>query len=287
MSNGALIIAHNSDRVDYSSQAIVSASLAKKHLGIPVSLVTDSYTFQWMKEHEKTKKYLDIFDKIIEIDVRTDKNKRRLHDGFHGEIVPFNNDSRSMVWDLTPYEKTLLLDSDFLIFSDRLNEYWDIDSSVLISKAMNDVKESRAGLLDKWISYTGSNLYWATTVMFTKNEESKFFFDLVNSIKTNYNYYSELYRFDSKMYRNDISFSIAKHIINGFTPTMEYCLPDIVTTSDKDTLIDVKDDGRLIFLIDNDETGTTYSAMSTKGIDLHVMNKQSIVRNFEKLMDLV
>ena len=38
---------------------------------------------------------------------------------------------------------------DFLIFSDQLSQYWDIDSSVMIAESMNDLRGGREKILDK------------------------------------------------------------------------------------------------------------------------------------------
>ena len=42
MTTGAVIFAQNTSRVDYVKLAIFAASKIKKHLNIPVSLLTDS-----------------------------------------------------------------------------------------------------------------------------------------------------------------------------------------------------------------------------------------------------
>jgi histidinol phosphatase-like PHP family hydrolase len=45
MSKGVLIFAYNS-KLDYLSIATVAARLVKKHLGLPVAIVTDSASFE-------------------------------------------------------------------------------------------------------------------------------------------------------------------------------------------------------------------------------------------------
>ena len=49
MNKGILIFAHNSREVDYILTAVLAASLAKKYLKAPVSLVTDNSTLIWAK----------------------------------------------------------------------------------------------------------------------------------------------------------------------------------------------------------------------------------------------
>lgn len=286
MKKGIVIYAHNNRKVDYALMATIAGGLAKKHLNVPVSIITDQSTVDWMKESGIYKKAESLFDKIILSDRPDTDNHRRLHDGVSEDIVPFLNSNRSTIWDLTPYDRTLLIDSDYLIFSNLLNEFWDVDQDVMIGESINDVCQiNRMGYHDKYVSDTGIKLYWATTVMFTKNKSSKFFFDMVSYVKQNYSFYADLYRFDSKQYRNDITFSIAKHIVDGFETTTQRMLPPVLTAIDRDILHEIKD-SKLIFLINND-LGTNFCAASISGVDIHVMNKQSIYRNKDQLLDLI
>jgi len=285
MNKGILLFAHNSREVDYACLALISGNLAKKNLEVPVSLVTDSPTVEWMKTSGIYSTVKQTFDKIILTDRPLIDNVRKLHDGEESTTVPFINANRSMAWDLTPYDRTLLIDVDFLIFSKQLTEYWDVDEEFLISTSINDIfLQSRLGYHDRYISDTGIHLYWATTVMFSKTEKSKLVFDLVKHIKNNYEGYGDLYRFNTQQYRNDISFSIAKHMIDGFSTDTCNCLPPVLTTIDKDILIDVSYD-KLSLLIHNGSENYIVSTM--QGVDLHIMNKQSIIRNKEKLLGLV
>ena len=286
MTKGVLIFAHNSTAVDYGSLAVIAGGLAKKHLKVPVSLVADTGTLAWMEKTKIIKKAKKIFDKIISIDLPYTTNNRKLHDGLDSQVIPFINSNRCTAWQLTPYDTTLLIDSDFLIFSDRLNQYWDVDSSIMIAESMNDLRGGREKILDKKVSETGIHLFWATTVMFKKNNESKFFFQLVEYIRDNYAYFADLFRFDSRQYRNDIAFSVAKHIINGFETTKSYNLPPLTTVFDQDVLIDVDSKGKLIITTDFENSGD-YVAATVQNTDIHIMNKQSILRHTDSLMRLI
>ena len=288
MNRGILIFAHNNRQVDYALMAVISGGLAKKHLKVPVSLVTDSSTIEWMITSNIFQKAEEVFDQIIEVKKPITTNQRKLYDGATEKgMVPFVNSNRSSVWELTPYDRTLLIDSDYLIFSNKLEEYWDVDEDVMIGKSMNDLYDyMRVGYHDKYVSDTGIHLYWATTVMFTKNQNSKAFFDLVNFIKDNYQYYGDLFRFNTHQYRNDISFSVAKHILNGFETNLSDSLPPILTTLDKDILQDVSENGKLTFLV-TPNLDSRFVATAIKDTDVHVMNKESIVRNAKSLMRLL
>jgi hypothetical protein len=286
MTKGILIYAHNHRSVDYALLSVISGGLAKKYLNVPASLVTDKPTVEWMKESQIFDKANIIFENIIIVDTPQTNNSRRLYDGDENAVVPFINSNRCSAWDVTPYDRTLLIDGDFLIFSDRLNEYWNVDDDLLIGESINDIyDQKRLGYHDQYVSDVGIKLYWATTVMFTKNEKTKMFFDLVSYIKNNYQYFADAYRFDSRQYRNDISFSVAKHIIEGFEETTTGRLPPVLTLLDRDILYDVNN-SRLTVLV-SPQLDSTFCAASLINVDIHVMNKQSIIRNKNNLLDLI
>jgi hypothetical protein len=265
--------------------SVISGGLAKKHLNKSVSLVTDKFTVDWMKDSGIYDTANKIFEHIKIVEKPQTNNSRRLYDGTDNVVVPFINSNRSSAWDLTPYDRTLLIDSDFLIFSNRLSEYWNVDSDLMIGESINDVYDNnRVGYHDRYISDVGIKLYWATTVMFTKNAKTKIFFELVKHIKDYYQYYADTYRFDSKQFRNDVAFSIAKHILNGFEQNDSEDLPPVLTLLDKDVLYSV--DKKLTVLV-SPKLDSTFCAATVTGIDLHVMNKQSIIRNKAALLELI
>ena len=62
MDKGIVIFAHNSRSLDYSKLALVAGGLAKKHLGYPVSLITDKSTVDYMEEIGTADKAKEIID---------------------------------------------------------------------------------------------------------------------------------------------------------------------------------------------------------------------------------
>lgn len=286
MSKGILIYAHNNRTVDYALLSIISGGLAKKHLSVPVSLVTDITTVEWMKQSSVFDLANTVFDKIIITEKPETDNQRFLRDGINGQMVPFTNTNRYSAWALTPYDRTLLIDSDYFILTDNLNSYWDVDQDVMIGESINDIySQHRLGYLDTNISETGVKLYWATTVMFTKNPVSKLFFDTVDYVKQNYLYYADVFRFDHRQFRNDIAFSVAKHLLDGFEETTLGRLPPILSALDKDILYEV-DGATLKFLVDY-KLDNTYCAAAVHDADIHIMNKQSIVRHKQQLLEMI
>lgn len=286
MTKGILIFAHNSRQVDYALMAIIAGGFAKKNLQVPVSLVTDESTLEWMKISKVIGKAKKIFDKIIEVKKPVTTNQRLLVDAYTSKMVPFVNSNRASAWDVTPYDRTLLIDSDYLIMSKSLHEYWDADSEFMIAPSMNDIRGDRIGILDKHVSETGIPLCWATTVMFTKNKKTKLIFDVVEYVRDNYNNYADLFRFSPNVYRNDIAFSIALHLLDGFEYSKYNYLPSVLTASGKDLIFDVSEN-RIKLLINDDMSEDNVLATTVANRDIHIMNKQSIVRNAKAFMSLI
>ena len=279
MKQGILIFAHNNGDLDYVLMAAISGKLANKHLKKPVTLVTDNDSLSSTSYNGELS---DIFEYIILVDRPDVNNVRHLRDGTDSSMMPFINSNRATAWYLTPYDRTLLIDTDFLIFSDHLNNYWGVDD-LLINSSINDISTTdRLGYTDYYVSETSVPLLWATTVMFTKNKESKLFFDLVTYVGENYQSYRDLYRFDSKLYRNDISFTIAYHILHGHNIDNVRLLPPVLTAVDKDILCDVSDAGKLTLLISSIDS--KFTATTINNIDIHIMNKKSILRQSTALL---
>jgi hypothetical protein len=129
-------------------------------------------------------------------------------------------------------------------------------------------------------------MVWATNIMFTKNQQTKLIFDLVEHVKENYRYYGRLYDFDSTQYRNDFAFSVACHILSGHGCDKCYdTLPSPIFIRDVDQLIDVNSD-RLLFLLKDYNKPDNYNLLKTAGQDIHLMNKRCLLENLDKLLEL-
>ena len=88
-----------------------------------------------------------------------------------------------------------------------------------------------------------------------------------------------LYNIDTALYRNDYAFSIAIHIMNGKTNGQFVSeLPGkMVYILDRDVIVDHKDNN-MQFLVEKQDYLGEYIAVKTTGIDVHVMNKFSLLR---------
>lgn len=274
MTTGAIIFAQNNSSIDYVKLAIFAATRVKKYLDIPVSIATDSRG--WLETN-----YPDHpFDRVIDIPPTANAQRKKFHDGkLTSSILEWKNLSRNHVYNLTPYDKTLVLDSDYILNSSILKSALDSDYDLQIYKKSMDLSGWRPTVEFERINQYSVPFYWATVFVFQKNEVMEAFFNLVDYIKNNWAYFRVLYNIESGLFRNDFAFSIAIHIMNGKTNgefatelpgTMTYC-------SDTDVLISAKDNV-MKFLIEKQDFVGEYTLAKTKGIDVHVLNKISLSR---------
>jgi hypothetical protein len=271
---GAILIAKNNGKIDYIKQAIFLAKRIQQYLEIPVSIITDNPNYLL------TISDYTVFDNIINIESKNVGNFRRYNDGSMASYnASFKNESRYLAYDLTPYDETLLLDTDFIISNNILKKCFELDSDFLIYKHSCDVSNVRDQSEFKKISDYSIDFYWATVVFFRKTPLNKIFFDLVNHIQDEWIHYRRVYQLESALFRNDFAFSIAIHIMNGFQQgDFASLIPGTkIYSTDKDILCKVQDD-ELIFLIEKENRLGEYTLLKTKGQNVHVMNKFSLER---------
>ena len=114
-----------------------------------------------------------MFDKIIEID-HQEYNTKRYYDGtYHHETLEFRNAGRIDSYELSPYDKTLVLDTDYVICNNSFVNAFDIDTSFQIYRYGTDLCDWRNLSEFKYINDTGIPFYWATCFCFAKTKETK------------------------------------------------------------------------------------------------------------------
>lgn len=273
MSKGVLLIANNNSQIDYVKQSVYLAKRIQKFLDVPVSIVTNSPGY--LKEYFN----FSVFDKIIDF-YQEDNNRRILFDGEYSQkTVQWQNGTRINAYDLTPYNQTLLLDTDFIINNTLLKSVFNSSNDFMIYENSYDLSQVRNTAEFSRVNDTGIDFYWATAVYFTKTEENKTFFNLIKHIKEEWDHYVRVYRLPSTIYRNDYAFSIAVHIMNGFQKgSFAKKLPSkIYYTTDKDILIKHQDTV-MTFLVSKEDKPGEYTLLKTDNLNVHVMNKLSLQR---------
>jgi hypothetical protein len=246
MTQGILLFAHDNEQIYYSLLASWQARRIHKWLNKPVSIVTDSYSLARLKKYNLD----NLFDKIILSDAETEQQKN-----YNDQQLTFKNVNRIDAYDLTPYDETLVIDTDIVIQSDRLNLVWNNLEDYLVCEHCKDVTGKHWPLLE-YVSTTGIKFYWATIFYFKKTEAAKQFFDICKDIKSNYQSYITKYSITDKYIRNDHVWSMAINQLGGTSiPT------NLWYSIDRHKLIKINEDTVLL------------NGIKVQGQDVHVMDK--------------
>lgn len=271
MTQGILLFAFNNGEINYIKLAEIAAKQAKKFLDKPVSIVTD--------EKSKLSITEGIFDKIIVVEPLKN-NKRTFRDGdIKNTTTSWINTHRYSAYNITPYDETLVLDVDYIVNSTTLNYCWDQPNDFLIYKNSFDLSQWRE--IPRYISDTGTEFYWATVFFFKKSKNVESLFTLITHIQENWNYYRFLYQISSPMFRNDFAFSIALHILNANDTIFKILPSKLYYTTDRDFLVKHKD--RTFYFLMQQKTGQeNYFPLKISNVDVHVMNKYSLLRTFDE-----
>jgi hypothetical protein len=282
MSNGAVIFAHNNTGIDYTKLAVFSAMRVKEYLDIPVSIITDNskYLYSQYPDHP--------FDQVITIPSTEVGSQRLFYDGtMSSQRHEWKNLTRHQVYDLTPYNKTLVLDSDYIMCSKNLKVAFERDVSFQIFRNSFDISDWRSTEPYHRINEYSIPFYWATVFVFAKDPTTQAFFDLITYIKQNWIYFRTLYSIDQPMFRNDFAFSIAINIMNGkMEGDFALDLPGKMSfIEDKDILLELRGDA-MKFLLQKKEHLGEYTAAKTVGLDMHVMNKPSLLRIIDEYFNV-
>ena len=188
MTTGALIFARNNEHIDYVAMAHWSAHNIQRHLGIPTHIVTDNS--------------------------RTDSGARHFADA---GTVTWHNTNRLDAYRLSPFDRTLVLDADYVVASDQLKSLLEADQDFLAHRWAYDVTGTNNF---EGLNYFGNNrmpMWWATVMMFRRSHTAELIFNAMAMIRDNWSHYRNLYKNNIKTYRNDHALSIALGIVNGHT----------------------------------------------------------------------
>jgi hypothetical protein len=195
-SRGVLLFAFNTNAVDYVQIADQAARLVHYTLNLPVTLVTDHKT--------KTKH----IDNTIVVK-HTSQNVRK----GYANLTTWRNSDRYQAYALSPYDQTILIDSDYLMLDQSLCSLLDVCVDYQIMFNNRYIHRSTPRLID----ITSIDQLWATAIVFKRTDKSQLLFNLVGRIQRNYDYYRKLYNIRPTNFRNDFAFAIANNIINGYT----------------------------------------------------------------------
>ena len=294
MSRGIVMFAHNNPEIDYGLLALCNALMIKSNLKEnKVALITDYTTYDDLKLSKYSHLISRAFDEVVQIepnDATKDSKMKRFNDTFSKHrVLPWHNTTRNDAYNLSPFDETLLLDSDYLVCSPYLDTIWDTKNEIMLNHQAKTLNHA-PNRTDVMVNPFTIPLHWATMLYFKKGKAAELMFDIVSHVKENYEYYGFIYGFDGRnMYRNDFAFSIAAHMLNGYrlnNVVASFPYPTILTSYDYDDLVDMPERNSMMFLVNNQENRREYGVSVTKDIDVHVMNKYSILRLADKIVEL-
>ena len=257
MSKGAIIFAYDKAYA-YTKMAAVAARLVKKHLGIPVTLVTD-------KEISDP-----AFDQVI---IHKNIEPEQLRE-FDGELKPWANQNRSTVYHLSPYDQTLLIDADYFVMNDVLKSVFDTD----LEFACYGTATSLDGytVFEKTIGTNSIPMQWATVIYFTKNQLAESVFSFINYIKDHFEFYSLMYNFSNLNFRNDYALSIALQTLTGYQTNNFNSLPgELYTLPPAAAIIEVRPGNEILYTY---PSGITRNMVVNKvrACSVHVLGKKQL-----------
>jgi hypothetical protein len=290
-SRGILMFAHNNAEIDYLRLAVINSMLIQRHLGIEnITVVTDQHSLDYTTAQMGSEIINQVITQfiIVEKDIQfKTKNIRTYKDTSHtAKQLSFYNVNRCDAYDLSPYDETILLDVDYLILSDTLNQCWGHNNELMLNWQFQDIMTDRKFTgLDR-LHDLGITMYWATVVYFKKTEFVQGFFECVKHVKDNIMFYKDLYKWKGSLYRNDYSFSIAAHMMGGFIDKNIPQLPAVLyKTFDNDDVYQVTGPDSLILFLEKPNSPGDFMLTKWAGVDLHVMNKWALNRVSAQLLD--
>ncbi len=245
MTQGALIFAHNNGHIDYESMAHWSADNIRRHLGIPVQVITDPVT---------------------------DESNARWF-GDYNANMPWHNQSRVTAYELSPWDRTLVLDADYVVASNQLKTVLDSYENFLCFRQAYDATglNDFAGL-DSF-GDVAMPMWWATVMCFNKSTESKMIFDIMRMVRDNWPHYRKIYKINQTSYRNDHALSIALCLVNGHVldmPSIPWSLTSILP---EHKLQQLDSDHYRVDFVSTDNRARWIDLRSQ---DFHAMGKQQL-----------
>jgi hypothetical protein len=199
--------------------------------------------------------------------------------------LSFYNLDRCDAYDLSPFDETIVIDADYLILSDKLNDCWGHNEDIMMNWHYEDIMTDRTfDSLDR-VSPLGITMYWATVVYFKKCDYAETFFNFVKHVKDNREYYVDLYKIPGSIYRNDYSFSIAAHMLSGLKDKGLPQLPfPLYKSFDTDDLHSAENHDSMILFLEKVRSPGDFVLTKWKNVDLHIMNKWAINRISKEML---
>lgn len=245
MTKGILLFCFDTEHTKYHRILEKCVRLIKKNLKLDITVVTDINTFK------STQPLGFVNYKLIEPELGNRKAGK-----------DWRNVDRHMAYELSPYDVTLVMDIDYLPFTDNLLQLLDTQYDFIVSKHAHDLTGRNSFDQRRWSMI---DMVWATVFVFRKSNYTKRIFDTLKHVKQYYQHYVEMYRIYDRGFRNDYAFAIALQQANGFIDydTFPLALPTLPPDCE---------------IVKIDDTGIAWRYQDqisyTMDQDVHVLNKE-------------
>jgi hypothetical protein len=289
---GVCMFAYNNNQLDYIKYAHFAAHYVKQNMkNNTTCLVTDTGSYAWLKESISTELHAACFDTVVVHDIVHASNSRKHFDSPWTEFnAQFNNKNKDDIFSLSPFEKTLLIDTDYFIQNNFYDYIFETDIPVSLHRNARYLEHQLPYLNEQTLNEAGIHHWWSTVVYFDKSQESKIFFDLWEHVKDNWDYYHLLYQFPPGLFRTDFCVSIAAHILNGFNNNNylhDFAGVPLINMDQKDDVVEIKSLNDWILLSHNRKEPWKNILTRIVKDNIHVMNKRSLDRHTETIFKMM
>lgn len=286
---GVAFFAYNTDQINYLRLATLAAMFVRKHMPTQkLCVITDSASWDWYTTTRDGERAEMLFDDIVLTNPTPFKNKRVHYDSPYTKFVSdFKNRNKHKVFDYSPYDRTLLLDIDYIVQNNSLEFVFDTDSSVALFHDAETLVGKKPHPNQQYLSETGIPHLWSTVIYFNKNHTlTEQFFKLWAHVADNYEFYSFLYGFSSEMFRTDFCVSIATHILNGMGPgeLIDDLPQKMIYMSQKDDIVKVNGPDDWVYMVNDRQEEWKDTVTRIANENVHVMNKRALERHYEDLV---
>lgn len=262
MTTGALIYAFNNEQTDYVAMARWCARNIRRHLDIPVAIVSD----QEIADNDP--------DFAVAIRARSNSSTSRYFQDYDRTLT-WHNLGRPDAYSVTPWQQTLLIDADFVIASDSLKSVLQADLDFTCHRGAFNMATGQ--MLDE-LNVFGEHrlpMWWATVIIFRKSDRANFIFDSMQMVRDNWKHYRELYGINNRTYRNDFALSIAMGIVSGHTNRSQDIPWQLATVMPEDIISkpDIDEDS---YVIEHTDSAGKVKYNMFRGMDFHAMGKKTL-----------
>jgi len=257
MTVGALIFAFDNDHIDYLAMAAWTANNIRRHLDIPVAVVTDQSTGY-------------DFDQVILCENTASDD--RWFDDFATKM-PWHNRTRAQAYELSPWDQTLVLDADFVVASDQLRTVLESDQDFLAHRWAYDITGQDDFRQYNYFGYNHMPMWWATVMMFRRSLQAQLIFESMTMVRDNWTHYRNLYKNPRPTYRNDHALSIALNIVDGHTASSTSIPWSLASLIPAHQLTQLQQDSYRVDFV-NSQGKPRW--IELQGQDFHAMGKQHL-----------